>query len=189
MPYVQVGRTHSFLGKRLWEILCSLQDFGVGRMVVRSRLERYPEVSYFRIVSAEPQMDQGRPHMDEDNMRGKVLAEQIFRGKNMGIVNLSKTSYKTDFRLIHKHEEAKYLQKAEESIPCDVKIFPQTMEMPPLLKMFAEREGHSATTLKVNMNASKYNNSRIAKDGETPNVNLSIGLGSPASPELYEGVL
>lgn len=55
--------------------------------------------------------------------------------------------------------------------------------------MFAEREGHSATTLKVNMNASKYNNSRIAKDGETPNVNLSIGLGSPASPELYEGVL
>lgn len=71
----------------------------------------------------------------QDNMRGKVLAEQIFRGKNMGIVNLSKTSYKTDFRLIHKHEEAKYLQKAEESIPCDVKIFPQTMEMPPLLKV------------------------------------------------------
>lgn len=56
-------------------------------------------------------------------------------------------------------------------------------------QMFAEREGHSATTLKVNMNASKYNNCRIAKDGETPNVNLSIGLGSPASPELYEGVL
>ncbi|XP_037784309.1 uncharacterized protein LOC119580304 [Penaeus monodon] len=189
MPYVQVGRTHSFLGKRLWEILCSLQDFGVGRMVVRSRFERYPEVCYYRIVTAKPQMDNGRPHMDEDNMRGRVTAEQIFRGKNMGIVDISKASYKTDFRLIHKHEEAKYLQKAKESSPCDVRIFPQTMDMPPLLKLFAEREGHSATTLKVNLNSKKHNNCRIAKDGETPNVSLSIALGSPASPELYEGVL
>lgn len=71
----------------------------------------------------------------QDNMRGRVTAEQIFRGKNMGIVDISKASYKTDFRLIHKHEEAKYLQKAKESSPCDVRIFPQTMDMPPLLKV------------------------------------------------------
>ncbi|XP_042892082.1 uncharacterized protein LOC122266406 [Penaeus japonicus] len=189
MPFVQVGRTHSFLGKRLWEILGSLQDFGVGRMVVRSRFERYPEACYYRIVSAEPEMDNGRPHMDEDNMRGKVTAEQIFRGKNMGTVDLSKVSYKTDFRLIHKHEEAKYSQRVEGSLPRDVKIYPQTMDMPPLLKMLAEREGHSATTLKVNLNTRKRNISRIAKEGETPNVSLTIGLGTPASPELYEGVL
>lgn len=34
-------------------------------MVVRSRFERYPEPCFYRIVSAEPEFDTGRPHMDE----------------------------------------------------------------------------------------------------------------------------
>lgn len=54
----------------------------------------------------------------------------------MGTVDLSKVSYKTDFRLIHKHEEAKYSQRVEGSLPRDVKIYPQTMDMPPLLKVW-----------------------------------------------------
>lgn len=68
-------------------------------------------------------------------MKGKILVEQVFRGKNYGVVDISRTAYKTDFRLIHKHEEAKYLEAYENCTPPPVKIFPPTIDMPPLLKV------------------------------------------------------
>ena len=58
MPYVYVGKRNFFLGKTLWEIVGNLQNFGVGRMLVRSKFERYPEVTYYRIVKANPLMDE-----------------------------------------------------------------------------------------------------------------------------------
>lgn len=57
MPYVFVGKRNYFFGKRLWEIVGNLKNFGVGRILVRSKFERYPEVSYVRIIRAEPLMD------------------------------------------------------------------------------------------------------------------------------------
>lgn len=48
-----VGRTTDFKGKTLWEILGSLKNFGVGRIVVRSVFERYPETSFMKIVKVE----------------------------------------------------------------------------------------------------------------------------------------
>ena len=46
------------MGKRLWEIVGNLKNFGEGRILVRSKFERYPEVSYVKIIRAEPLMDE-----------------------------------------------------------------------------------------------------------------------------------
>ncbi len=58
MPYVYIGRRNFYLGKTLWEIVGNLKNFGVGRILVRSKFERYPEVSFVRILRAEPLMDE-----------------------------------------------------------------------------------------------------------------------------------
>lgn len=48
-----VGRTTNFKGKTLWEIVGSLKNLGVGRIIVRSVFERYPEPSFMKIVKVE----------------------------------------------------------------------------------------------------------------------------------------
>jgi len=53
MPIKYVGRTTDFKGKTLWEIVGNLKNFGVGRIVVRSTFERYPERSYLKICKVE----------------------------------------------------------------------------------------------------------------------------------------
>lgn len=53
MPYKYIGRTTDFKGKTLWEILGNLKNYGVGRIVTRSRFERYPEPSYLKILKVE----------------------------------------------------------------------------------------------------------------------------------------
>ena len=58
MPRVFLGRTHDLYGKSLWELLCNLKDFGVGRVVKRTKFNRrYPEASWYEILSARPEMD------------------------------------------------------------------------------------------------------------------------------------
>lgn len=188
MPYKLIGRTTLQRGKRLWEIIGHLKNFGEGRMVVRSAFERYPEPTFYRIVVARPEMDTGRPHMDEDNMKGEVLVEKVFRGIHCGVVNMSKVAYKPDFRLVHKHEEAQYIQAFRNHKQTPAEVVAPTMDMPPLLKMVAERDGHAATELQVKVGR-VIKGCRVAEDGEVPTRRLSIGLGTPASPELYEGVI
>lgn len=50
MPIKLIGRTTDFKGKPLWEILGNLKNFGVGRLVIRNRFQRYPEPCYMRIL-------------------------------------------------------------------------------------------------------------------------------------------
>lgn len=64
MPYKYIGRTTDFRGKTLWEIIGNLKNFGVGRIVVRSRMERYPEPSFMKIVKVEPLANPENPSMD-----------------------------------------------------------------------------------------------------------------------------
>lgn len=53
----QIGRKTYCQGKRLFDILCRLKNFGVGRIVVRNHyLERYPEPTYYVITRVEPDM-------------------------------------------------------------------------------------------------------------------------------------
>ena len=57
MPIQYVGKTTYYEGKRLFDILCRLKNFGVGRIVVRSNyLRHYSEPSYFIIQKVEPDM-------------------------------------------------------------------------------------------------------------------------------------
>ena len=54
--------------------------------------------------------------------------------------------------------------------------------------MVAERDGHAARDLKVKLGRN-IKGCRVAKEGEVATRKLSLGLGTPASPELYEGVI
>merc|ERR1711962_801421 len=131
-----------------------------------------------------------KPQMDEENKFGRVWVEKVFRGKNYGVSEISKVVYKWDYHLIDKCDEAQYPAAVENNeISQEVKILPQFVPMPPMLKYLAEREGHPTTELQLNINKNRSGNTRIAKDGETPNVEVTLGLGTPASPQLYEGVL
>lgn len=53
MPYKYIGRTTDFKGKTLWEILGNLKNFGISRIVARSRFERYTEPAYMKILKVE----------------------------------------------------------------------------------------------------------------------------------------
>lgn len=58
MPVTRyVGRTNWFRGKRLYDILSRLKNFGKGRVVYRNVFnDRYPEPSYYIITKVEPDM-------------------------------------------------------------------------------------------------------------------------------------
>ena len=97
-------------------------------------------------------------------------------------------SYKTDYRLLSKSEESDYCK----IVDCKEKIIPNTMDFPPLLKHFLIQEtGKSAADLKLKVvhKEGRDKTSRLAKDGETPNINLSINVGRPSSANLYGGNL
>lgn len=64
MPYKYIGRTTDYKGKTLWEIVGNLKNYGIGRIVARSRMERYPEPSYFKILSVETCPNPVAPSMD-----------------------------------------------------------------------------------------------------------------------------
>ena len=54
---VFVGKTVKYNGKRLFDILCRIKNFGVGRIVYRqSELDAYPEACYTRVTKVKPDM-------------------------------------------------------------------------------------------------------------------------------------
>lgn len=64
MPYKYIGKTTDFKGKTLWEIVGNLKNFGVGRIVTRTRFERYPEPSYMKILKVEALPNPKNPTLD-----------------------------------------------------------------------------------------------------------------------------
>lgn len=50
-----IGRTNDFKGKTLWEILGNLKGFGVGRILIRQRFQRYEEPCFLKILQVEAQ--------------------------------------------------------------------------------------------------------------------------------------
>ena len=68
MRIKQVGKSTYEQGKRLFDILCRLKNFGVGRLVYRNHeLERYPEFSYYVVKKVEPDMSD--PTQVSDNVK------------------------------------------------------------------------------------------------------------------------
>ncbi|CAB3402360.1 unnamed protein product [Caenorhabditis bovis] len=118
-------------GKFLWEILAQLRNFGVGRMVTKNEWGRkWPnQPSYLKIVKAEPAMDRWL-------FEGKLYAEWVFRGRNLGVYEFSKDLNRSDFQLIHKHQEEAYKKCAE---PMKEIVFPDSFPLPPLQVHLAQK--------------------------------------------------
>lgn len=116
----------------------------------------------------------------------KVLVERVFRGKKFEKpLLIESASYKTDYRLLSKKDEIEYCKLVSQQ----EKILPTHMEVPPLLKEFLIKEtGRDEHMMKIHYKPSMYKTSRIAKEGEKPNIEVNLGLGKPASPSLYEGI-
>ncbi|XP_026731158.1 uncharacterized protein LOC113496197 [Trichoplusia ni] len=182
-----VGRTTDFKGKTLWEIVGNLKNFGVGRIIVRSVFERYPEPSYMKIVKVETTPD-------EERRRVRIWVEKTFRGRKLpNLTEIYRTSYKPDYKLIPKNEEAKLLNAV--GLHETQEILPNRIEMPALMKKFIIKDHEnkgleivSDFTMPISYNHSPNRVKRIAKDNEKPTVQFTMGLGKPASPSLYEGV-
>lgn len=118
------------------------------------------------------------------------MVEKVFRGKKFDEpVNIRASSYKADFRLLSKAEEAEYCKQK----PTEMKLISPVMELPPLLKEFVMKEtGRSDVKMKVHhkQNKSSYSSARLAKEGEKPDIVVAMGLGTPhpKSKSLYEGL-
>nr|CAH7718529.1 unnamed protein product [Callosobruchus chinensis] len=184
MPYKYIGRVTDYKGKTLWEILGNLKNNGVGRIVARNKFE-----CYYKILKVETLANPQEPSVDSLR-KVRALVEKTFRGKTFPKpVLLESSTYKTDYILIPKDEEEKYCKKPVSSVAEH--ILPRTMEFPPLLKELLIREAEARgqkieePKLEVAYNRRSIKTSyRVAKEGETPTVEIAVGLGKPVSPNL-----
>lgn len=118
-----------------------------------------------------------------------ALVETTFRGKkDARVKQMDSSTYKTDYQLVPKDEEYKYLNWVER----DEVILPRTMELPPLLREIMVRnmkaKGEKVDKppeMEVFYNKTGIKVYRVAEEGETPTTVPTISLGQPASPGLY----
>ncbi|VDK85138.1 unnamed protein product [Litomosoides sigmodontis] len=117
-------------GKFLWEILCQLRNLGIGRIVTKNEWARkWPkQPSYLKIVQACPNMDRWL-------LRGKLWANWTFRGINLGLYEFASDLARSDWRLIHKHEEDEFVKCDNPMQPIE---YPKTMPLPPYLRAVCE---------------------------------------------------
>ncbi|XP_029041779.1 28S ribosomal protein S34, mitochondrial [Osmia bicornis bicornis] len=188
MPIKYVGRTTTFKGKPLWEIVANLKNHGVGRMVIRSRFQRYPEPCFMRILKVAALPDTTKhPH---EGRKVMALVEKTFRGKkSTKPIQIDSATPKADYVLIPKDEEYRFLN----DLQPELKIMPATVEFPPLLKEMLRLEARKQNKTDIPKLPLKYNftgekNYRLAKEGETPTVDVTMGLGKPATPHLYADI-
>lgn len=71
--------------------------------------------------------------MDRWLNRGRVIGEWTFRGHNLGIFEFTLETNRSDWKLIHKHEQ-KELAKAKEKMGSFE--FPDSFPLPPLVVDF-----------------------------------------------------
>lgn len=123
-----------------------------------------------------------------------MWVEKTFRGvQHPKLVELCSSTYKADYRLIPKAEEHEYCRLQE--VVKTERILPRTIEFPPLLKELIVRDklakGEKISEepkLSLKYRMGRENHVRVAKEGETPNVQIVSGLGTPVSPSLYKGI-
>jgi len=133
MRTIYIGKKNYFYGKTIWEILANLKNFGVGRMVTRNILAKYPEPSYHIIKRVEPRMD-------EELKYGTVYCETVYRGKRLPGIRSFVDGYKPDFKLIPKDEEEEFLKGYKvTTLGDEVKVLPKYYSVPPLMKQFLIR--------------------------------------------------
>jgi hypothetical protein len=60
---------------------------------------------------------------------GKVWAEWTFRGHNLGVYEFNTNLNRTDWKLVHKHEESKLMEKTNKMDKIEL---PDSIPLPPL---------------------------------------------------------
>lgn len=116
----------------------------------------------------------------------RVFVERTFRGiKEPKPVNIESTSYKTDYKLIPKHEEHKYLNAETKHEPT---LMPQFMEFPPLMREFLLRENPKLKAEELRLEMAYTKKVQIAKDGEKPSIEFEKTISTKFVPELYKYV-
>lgn len=117
------------------------------------------------------------------------MVEKVFRGRKYDKpVWIEGASYKTDYRLLSKKEEAEYC-KIEKKESENIKLIDPKMEFPPLLKEFLVKEtGNKDIKLDVFFKRGHNKFYKLAKEGEKPNVTIPMNIGKPASQSLYKGL-
>lgn len=117
-----------------------------------------------------------------------MTAEKVFRGRKYPKpVTILRTSYKADYRLIPKDQEHEYLRNV--NVKPEV-ILPKTIEFPPLLKQFLIDETKNPNPqLNLVVKSNRDKQLRTANVDEKPTVAAVMGIGTPAAPNLYKGIL
>jgi small subunit ribosomal protein S34 len=117
-----------------------------------------------------------------------VTVEKIFRGyKYPKPICINSVSYKSDYKLLPKKEEADYCKFSER----ETRLIAPYMDLPPLLREFVEKEtGRKDIKMKVVHKEKLQTPARLVKDGEVPTLEIPIGLGTPhpTAKSLYEGI-
>lgn len=105
---VKIGRPSQLCGKRVFEILCNLKNFGAGRVLERISLtNKYGEKTFFIIKQAYPQMDR-------DLAFGRAYSEEYFKEKRIPGIKEMETHH-PDYRLIPRHLEQYYFDIASKA--------------------------------------------------------------------------
>ena len=116
MPYVKVGLDAIHHGKRLFDLLCNLKNFGRERIIYSTLEQKYKEPSFYRILLAQLEMDLDKPETfgkDSDHpwtRRGtcsRVVTERVYRGMRYTepfnlTAELNKQMQFADYRLVPK---------------------------------------------------------------------------------------
>lgn len=85
----------------------------------------------------------------QERRRVRVWVEKTFRGRKLpSVTEIYRTSYKTDYRLIPRNEEANLLALVEDEHSYPKVILPNSIEMPPLMKKFIVKD-HEKKGLEV----------------------------------------
>lgn len=117
-----------------------------------------------------------------------MTVEKVFRGqKYPKPILINSVSYKSDYRLLPKKEEAEYCKFTER----ETRLIAPLMDLPPLLRAFVEKEtGRKDIKMKVVHKEKLQTPARLVKEGEVPTLEIPIGLGKPhpTATSLYEGL-
>jgi len=156
MPYTKVGLDAIHHGKRLFDLLCNLKNFGRERIIYSTLEQKYKEPSFYRILLAQLEMDLDKPETfgkESENpwtMRGtcsRVVTERVYRGMRYTepfniTAELNKQMQFADYRLVPKDEEESFCRWNEVQDYDPAKHAPERsryMEMPPLMRLVIER--------------------------------------------------
>ncbi|GIX94379.1 uncharacterized protein CDAR_220621 [Caerostris darwini] len=176
MAVAVIGKINPFTGKELFEILCNLKNYGVGR-VIMANSNKYPEVSFYIIRKVVPLRE---PIGPKEQIYGNVWAEEVYRGRRMpGLTLLQHATYLPDWRLIPREEEDQYLQHKSVEV---TKVLPKYHSLPPVWAELAKKKDPSLKgepkmeAVYIDTFLSKHLNYRVAKEGEEADYCLPIKL-------------